>query len=79
MNWLKTLLGILVGGICGLPIVFGFSLSLYWVVFIVTYGQGELSNPVLILLFSIIFSPMLILPTVGAVVGAKLMKRKPVG
>lgn len=78
MNWLKTLLGILVGGLCGLAIGFGFSFSLYWLGFILTYGQGELSNPVLIMLFSIIFSPMLILPTVGAVVGAKIMKRKPV-
>ena len=78
MNFWRVLLGILAGGICGLPIGFCFSLSLYWFTFIVTYGQGELSNTVLILLFSIIFSPMLILPTVGAVVGAKLMRRKAV-
>lgn len=78
MNGLQTLLGLMVGGICGLPIGFGCSLSLYWLVFILTYGQGELSNLVLVLLFTIIFSPMLIVPVVGAVVGAKIMKRKPV-
>ena len=76
MNFWRTAIGILIGGACGLPIGVFCSLSLYWLGFILTFGQDKLNNTVLILLFVIVFSPILIMPTVGAVVGAKLMKKK---
>jgi len=78
VNRFRILIGIVVGGICGLLVGFGFSWTLYIIGFVLTYGQGEMSNFVLIPLFLFVFSPMLILSVVGAVMGAKIMKRKPV-
>ena len=78
VNLFRILMGIVVGGICGLLVGFSISLTLYWTAFLLTYGQGELSTAVLILAFLFILSPTLILSLVGAVLGAKIMKRKPV-
>ena len=72
---MKTLLGILLGGICGLPIGFGVAVSLYWLSFFITYGQGEFSATVLLLWLAVVASPLLIMPLVGAVLGAKLARR----
>ncbi len=78
MNPFRILMGIVVGGILGLLVGCSISFTLYWTAFLLTYGQGEWSNTVLILAFLFIFSPILILSLVGAVFGAKIMKRKPV-
>ena len=78
VNLFRILMGISVGGICGLLVGLSISFTLYWTAFLLTYGQGEWSNTVLILVFLFILSPTLILSLVGAVLGAKIMKRKPV-
>ncbi len=56
MNRFRILIGIVVGGICGLSVGFGFSWTLYIIGFVLTYGQGEMSNFVLIPLFLFVFS-----------------------
>lgn len=72
---MKIGLGILVGGVCGLLAGIGFSGSLYWLTFILTYGQGEFSATGLLVWLSLLASPLLVLPLVGAIVGAKLARR----
>ena len=57
---------------------FGFSFALYGLSFLITRGQGLWSDNGLLLWFSTIVAPLLITLLVGAVVGAKLMRRKAV-